>query len=303
VGEAGLDQRTPDIASVIQEIVSRPGWTSGNSLVVIITGTGERVAESYDGVAAAAPLLHVEYTIGPVVNQAPAVAAGSDAMIALPDSAVLDGTVTDDGLPNPPGMLTTTWSQVSGPGVVTFGDGSAVDTTASFSTEGTYVLRLTADDGELNAGDEVTITVNPQPGNQAPVVNAGADQNVTLSIGASLNGTVSDDGLPNPPDAVTITWSQVSGPGVVTFGDASVVDTSASFSTEGAYVLRLTADDSELSASDEVTITVSSQPDNQAPIVNAGADQTVTLTARSMEPYPMMACPILQARAARPGAR
>jgi parallel beta-helix repeat protein len=279
VGEAGLDQRTPDIASVIQEIVSRPGWTSGNSLVVIITGTGERVAESYDGVAAAAPLLHVEYTIGPVVNQAPAVAAGSDAMIALPDSAVLDGTVTDDGLPNPPGMLTTTWSQVSGPGVVTFGDGSAVDTTASFSTEGTYVLRLTADDGELNAGDEVTITVNPQPGNQAPVVNAGADQNVTLSIGASLNGTVSDDGLPNPPDAVTITWSQVSGPGVVTFGDASVVDTSASFSTEGAYVLRLTADDSELSASDEVTITVSSQPDNQAPIVNAGADQTVMLTA------------------------
>jgi hypothetical protein len=56
VGEAGPDQQTPDIAPVIQEIVNQPGWASGNSLVVIITGSGERTAESYDGVPAAAPL-------------------------------------------------------------------------------------------------------------------------------------------------------------------------------------------------------------------------------------------------------
>ena len=64
VGEAGPDQRTPDMASVIQEIVNRPGWSDGNALVVIITGTGERVAESYNGDPAGAPLLHVEYTVG-----------------------------------------------------------------------------------------------------------------------------------------------------------------------------------------------------------------------------------------------
>ncbi len=64
-GEAGPDQQTPNIAAVIQEIVNRSGWANGNSLVIIITGTGERVAESYNGVAAAAPLLHVEYTTGP----------------------------------------------------------------------------------------------------------------------------------------------------------------------------------------------------------------------------------------------
>jgi hypothetical protein len=61
VGAAGADQRTPDIASVIQEVVDRPGWASGNSLVIVITGTGKRVAESFNGVPAAAPLLHVEY--------------------------------------------------------------------------------------------------------------------------------------------------------------------------------------------------------------------------------------------------
>jgi hypothetical protein len=46
---------------VIQEIVGRPGWASGHSLVLIISGTGHREAEAYEGAAAAAPLLHVEY--------------------------------------------------------------------------------------------------------------------------------------------------------------------------------------------------------------------------------------------------
>lgn len=62
VGEAGANQRTPDISAIIQEIVDRFGWSSGNSLVIIITGNGTRTAESYDGSSAAAPLLHVEYS-------------------------------------------------------------------------------------------------------------------------------------------------------------------------------------------------------------------------------------------------
>jgi hypothetical protein len=90
-------------------------------------------------------------------NQAPVVHAGSDQTITWPTIAVsLDGTVVDDGLPGP---LTTTWSQISGPGTVFFVDTNAVDTTASFSEAGTYVLRLTADDGELTDSDEVTIIV------------------------------------------------------------------------------------------------------------------------------------------------
>ncbi len=87
--------------------------------------------------------------------------------------------MSDDGLPDPP-ALTTTWSQVSGPGTVTFGDVNAVDTTASFSTNSTYVLRLTAVDGALSTSSDVTITVNPAPVNQAPSVGAGADQTITL---------------------------------------------------------------------------------------------------------------------------
>lgn len=62
-GAAGADQQTPDIKTIIQEIVNRSGWSSGNSLVIIIDGTGERTAESEDGSSADAPLLVVNYTI------------------------------------------------------------------------------------------------------------------------------------------------------------------------------------------------------------------------------------------------
>jgi septal ring-binding cell division protein DamX len=64
VGTAGPDQRTSNLAPIVQEIVNRTGWSSGNSLVLIITGSGKRVAEAFDGDAAGAPLLHVEYTTG-----------------------------------------------------------------------------------------------------------------------------------------------------------------------------------------------------------------------------------------------
>ena len=62
VGSAGTDQQTSDISAIIQEIVSRTGWKADNALSLIITGTGGRTAESYDGQVSAAPLLHVEWS-------------------------------------------------------------------------------------------------------------------------------------------------------------------------------------------------------------------------------------------------
>ena len=203
--------------------------------------------------------LHNYLSLAGAVNQAPVVNAGPDQTITLPASASLSGSATDDGLPNPPGSLTMTWSMVSGPGTVTFANPNAASTTATFSTSGTYVLNLSAYDGELTSSDRATITVNPAI-NQAPVVNAGADQTITLPSGATLGGTATDDGLPNPPGSLTVTWTQVSGPGTTTFANPNAASTSATFSTSGTYVLRLTASDSALSSSSDVTITVNPAP-------------------------------------------
>ncbi|MBD2355860.1 right-handed parallel beta-helix repeat-containing protein [Tolypothrix sp. FACHB-123] len=64
VNLAGVEQRTPNLKDVIQEIVNRSGWSSGNSLATIISGTGSRVAQSFDRtpLGVGSPVLHVEFT-------------------------------------------------------------------------------------------------------------------------------------------------------------------------------------------------------------------------------------------------
>jgi hypothetical protein len=125
--------------------------------------------------------------------------------------------------------------------------------------------------------------------NLAPIVNVGADQTITFPAGANISGAVTDDGLPNPPGALTTTWSRVSGPGTVTFANPAALATTASFSTSGTYVLRLRADDGALASTDDVAITVNSQS-NQQPTVSLSnppdgalfiepADVTLTATA------------------------
>jgi hypothetical protein len=162
VGEAGPDQQTPDIAAVIQEIINRPQWLSGNSLAVILSGSGRRTAESFNGDPNGAPLLHIDYTPGTGANQAPIVNAGSDQTVNLPNGSVnvtLNATVNDDGQPTP-AQVDTLWTQEDGPGTVVFADANAIDTNASFDTAGSYTLRLSADDGDLTSFDELIVTVN-----------------------------------------------------------------------------------------------------------------------------------------------
>lgn len=213
----------------------------------------------------------------PAANAAPIVNAGLDQTITFPNAAILDATVTDDGLPSPP-TLTTTWSQVSGPGTVTFGNAAAIDTTVAFSAVGVYTLRLTASDGALSSSDDIIINVTTSTAvNTPPFVNAGVDQTITLPSAAILDATVTDDGLPSPP-TLTTNWSQLSGPGTVIFGNANAIDTTAAFSAAGVYTLRLIASDSALSVSDDVILTVNtSTAVNTPPVVNAGPDLAVAL--------------------------
>jgi hypothetical protein len=254
-GDAGPAQRTPELRDLIQEIVDQSGWSSGNSVAVIITGSGLRTAEAFDGQSQQAPLLHVEYEGDGTepVNQAPTVDAGPDHSVTLAAGAVMAGAAGDDGLPA--GTLSTTWSQVDGPGTATFADAAAQDTAVSFSAAGAYTLRLEASDGELSSSDVLVVTVSDEPvANQPPVVDAGPDQSVTLAAGAVMAGSASDDGLPS--GTLTTTWSQVDGPGTATFADPAALDSAVSFSAAGVYTLRLDASDGESSAFDQVVVTV-----------------------------------------------
>lgn len=74
--------------------------------------------------------------------------------------------------PNPGPAPVTLWSRMSGPGTVTFADPGSAVTTAAFSAPGTYVLQVTADNGETKASSTLTVQVElPPPSAQlTPVV-------------------------------------------------------------------------------------------------------------------------------------
>jgi RHS repeat-associated protein len=90
--------------------------------------------------------------------------------------------------------------------------------------------------------------------NSPPVVNAGPQQ-VNSSTSATLQGYVTDDGLPSG-SSLTNTWSKVSGPGTVTFGNLHQTNSSATFGANGIYVLQLTGTDGQYTTTNTVTIAV-----------------------------------------------
>jgi regulation of enolase protein 1 (concanavalin A-like superfamily) len=145
---------------------------------------------------------------------------------------------------------------VSGPGTVSFADASATNTTVSFSNSGVYTLRLTADDGAASSSDDVVVTVNQAPVVNPGFTNAGPALAIALSDPANLDGSATDDGLPNPPGTLTYNWTSVNGPGTVNFTDANAASTTATFSSAGSYTLRLTASDSALSGSADLPLLV-----------------------------------------------
>ncbi len=133
IGAAGETQRSSDVTSIVQEIVSGSGWNSGNAMAFIITGTGKRVAKSYDGDQAGAPMLYVEYTtdastIPPVITL-----LGSNPMNLNIDDTFTDPGATAQDIPD--GDLTAS-IQVS----------HDVDT----STAGTYTVTYSVTDSNGN---------------------------------------------------------------------------------------------------------------------------------------------------------
>ena len=91
--------------------------------------------------------------------------------------------------------------------------------------------------------------------NAPPVVDAGPAQAVWLGMSGTagqeiiyLDGTVTDDGLPDPPAAYTVLWTQEdNGAPAVVIDPNDVVNTSVTITERGDYLFKLTADDGEVS--------------------------------------------------------
>ena len=90
----------------------------------------------------------------------------------------------------------------------------------------------------------------------APVINSGIDRSVVMGGKTYLAGKVT---WLQDSHANVARWSKVSGPGVVTFRDATSAVTTAAFSTPGDYVIKLAASGS-VGGSHSVNVHVVANP-------------------------------------------
>jgi len=127
--------------------------------------------------------------------------------------------------------------------------------TPSYIQSGSHTVTFSVSDSKgLSDSEAVIITVANV--NRAPLVSAGNDQIINQTV--AFPSVISLSGSGSDPDGQTVVyqWSKISGAGEVVFANATAALTTASFSSAGAYVLRLTVSDGSLSAAGEVVITI-----------------------------------------------
>ncbi len=139
VGDSASAQTSTNFSNVIQEIVSRPGWSSDNHVVLVISGSGVRTADAYEGNAANAAVLTVHYSGGD--NRAPTIAG-------VPDSG---------GTEDYPYSFTPTASDPDGDSLV-YSISNKPDW-ASFDTA-TGALEGTPSQGDAGSYNNITISVS-----------------------------------------------------------------------------------------------------------------------------------------------
>jgi alpha-tubulin suppressor-like RCC1 family protein len=227
----------------------------------------------------------VTVNAAPVVPGPPSAKAGTDQTITLPTNSV---TLTGSGSETNGTIVSYVWAQVSGPSTAAITDAGQAVTQVDGLEKGVYVFKLTVKDNSgVTATDQVQVTVSAAPVVPGPLsANAGSDQVITLPTssvtltgsGSETNGTI-----------VSYGWSQISGPSTATFSAAGQASTGVSGLVQGVYILQLTVkDNSGVTATDQVKATVNPAvtppptPANQAPVANAGPDQTVESSVSSV---------------------
>ena len=248
-------------SSALSTTFAAPDVAANTTITVTLTAD--------DGTVEVSDALQVNITDSP--NNAPEVEAGADQEVVEGATVTLSGTVSDD---DPEDALTYSWTH-DGALAITFANSSALSTTFAapdVAANTTITVTLTADDGTVEVSDTLQVTITDSP-NNAPEVEAGADQEVVEGATVTLSGTVSDD---DPEDAPTYEWTH-DGALAITFANSSALSTTFAAPDVAAnttITVTLTADDGTVEVSDTLQVTITDSPNN-APEVEAGADQEV----------------------------
>ena len=171
INKEGGGRRTPDLSTVVQEIVARPGWQAGNDVAFIISGTGSRTAEAFEGVPGRAPVLHIEWIPGDAPPP-----GGDD---TTPPTVVMQGPTDGSEVSGIITLSAIASDNVGVTGVQFFLDGDSVgtlDTSAPYAVkldttqlpDGTTELLAVATDAAGNQTTSAPVTVTIDNGGSEP---------------------------------------------------------------------------------------------------------------------------------------
>jgi regulation of enolase protein 1 (concanavalin A-like superfamily) len=134
---------------VIPVVVSQDAVTEGREEIVV------SIASSVNymvGTPSVANITIVDDDLPPsVFISSP---ASKSTIIDPANGLFLEASGADDGLPS---SLTYSWTQLFGPGTTHFDSPASASTTATFSAPGVYGLRVTVNDGQFSASDDVFV--------------------------------------------------------------------------------------------------------------------------------------------------
>lgn len=125
------------------------------------------------------------------LRQGPAINLGGPYSAVTTQHLALNASITDDGFPETPGIVTAGWSQVSGPGIAAFADTTAANTNVTFDLPGDYILRLVANDGGSQTFAEIEISVSPFNSNLPP--NAPSELSAEAVSSSQINISWTDN--------------------------------------------------------------------------------------------------------------
>jgi hypothetical protein len=214
-----------------------------------------------DGLAAYSNQTSVNWVAG----QAPLIGVAANTSVTLPDPLLLTATVTDPtgGLG---GAISVTWTQLSGPGPVTF-DAQQPITHATFLMAGTYLLQAKAQDSQGSTAVQVgpiTVSVPTVPtqgwiGSPLGHTPVSGLVPITVASGVTLNsGTLFYYPVSNP--AALVILATVTGP---TAPNQTIGTLDTTKLRSGTYFLLLDATNSSGTAKESgiyVTVTGNYKP-------------------------------------------
>lgn len=215
-------------------------------------------AAGADGGATGGQTARLAVTNAASVNHPPVVVvSGAPAASVLPGTTLnIAGSVSDDGLPTPPGALTAAWS-LSGPagGATLPASPSTTGTpfAMSFALPGRYVVQLLASDGELSTAGEAVVDVRPP---SADLSISNATSSVVTGNAAVYTVVVANAG-PDPVSAAAVAMSfSASSPALanLAWSCAGAIGGASCGAASGTGLLASTAD---LPVGGSVTYTVS----------------------------------------------